>query len=201
MSDQEDSQFTGKYENSGRAARWLIDRFYSAVVDMLAPTSAGTSLLEVGCGAGYSTQYLHTALDPTQQLRATDIGDSLLQAARQRNPGVEFFKSSIYNLPLPDKSIDTVVMLEVLEHLTDPDAALAELARIARHRVVISTPREPLWCAMNFARGKYLAHLGNTPGHIQHWSSNGLKRQANRHFKVECTRTPVPWTILRLRPR
>ena len=196
-----DSQFTGKYENSGRAARWLIDRFYAAVIDMLAPVDAGASLLVVGCGAGYSTQYLRAALAPGQELRATDVGDTLLVAARDRNPGIGFFQSSVYRLPLPDKSVDAVVMLEVLEHLDDPDAALAELARVARKRVVISTPREPLWCAMNFARGKYLSSLGNTPGHIQHWSSTGLKHLASRHFHVESARTPVPWTVLRLRPR
>lgn len=195
-----DSQFTGKYENSGRAARWLIDRFYSAVIDMLAPVDAGGSLLEVGCGAGYSTQYLRAALAPGQELRATDVGDTLLVAARDRNPGIEFFQSSVYRLPLPDKSVDAVVMLEVLEHLDDPDAALAELARVARKRVVISTPREPLWCAMNFARGKYISNLGNTPGHIQHWSSRGLKHLVSRHFHVESARTPIPWTVLRLRP-
>ena len=196
-----DSQFTGKYENSGRAARWLIDRFYAAVIDMLAPVDAGASLLEVGCGAGYSTQYLRAALAPGQELRATDVGDTLLVAARDRNPGIGFFQSSVYRLPLPDKSVDAVVMLEVLEHLDDPDAALAELARVARKRVVISTPREPLWCAMNFARGKYLSSLGNTPGHIQHWSSTGLKHLVSRHYHVESARTPVPWTVLRLRPR
>lgn len=195
-----DSQFTGKYENSGRAARWLIDRFYAAVIDMLAPVDAGGSLLEVGCGAGYSTQYLRGALAPGQELRATDVGDTLLVAARERNPDIEFFQSSVYRLPLPDKSVDAVVMLEVLEHLDDPDAALAELARVARKRVVISTPREPLWCAMNFARGKYLSSLGNTPGHIQHWSSRGLKQLASRRFHAESARTPFPWTVLRLRP-
>lgn len=196
-----DSQFTGKYENSGRAARWLIDRFYKAVIEMLAPEDVGTNILEVGCGAGYSTRYLHDSLTPAQELRATDVGGTLLIAARERNPGIDFFQSSVYRLPLPDKSVDAVVMLEVLEHLDNPEVALKELSRVARSRVVISTPREPLWCALNFARGKYLSSFGNTPGHIQHWSSRGLEHLASRHFYVESARTPVPWTVLRLRPR
>lgn len=199
MSDQ-DSQFTGKYESGGRVAHWLIDRFYSAVVDMLDPSTAGNTILEVGCGAGYSTKYLNKALHLNQQLKATDIGESLLTAARERNPEIQFFQSSVYNLPLKDKSIDTVIMLEVLEHLENPDAALVELARISRHRVVISTPREPLWCLMNLARGKYIESFGNTPGHIQHWTSSGLKQQASKFLQVECMRSPIPWTILRLRP-
>lgn len=200
LTDQ-DAQFTDKYEKSGKAAQWLIDRFYQAVIQMLDPASAGKQLLEVGCGAGYSTQYLRRSLARDQQLRATDIGSSLLDAARTRNPETDFFQSSVYALPLEDKSVDSVVMLEVLEHLENPRAALAELSRIARQRVVISTPREPLWCALNLARGKYIGSLGNTPGHIQHWSSNGLKKIASDHFVIKACRTPIPWTILQLSPR
>lgn len=196
-----DTQFTGKYENSGRAARWLINRFYTAVVDMIDPHTAGENILEIGCGAGYSTEYLRAALSSSQKLWATDIVDSLLQAASHRNPNIDFFQSSVYELPLPDKSVDTVVMLEVLEHLDDPDIALAELARICRHRAIISTPREPLWRAMNFARGKYLTELGNTPGHVQHWSSRNLMKLASQYFKVEYVRKPIPWTVLRLHPK
>lgn len=200
MTDQ-DTQFTGKYENSGWVATRLIERFYAAVIDMLDPGSAGQDILEVGCGAGYSTQFIKAALSSGQQLRATDIGESLLIAASKRNPDVEFFPASVYSLPLADKSVDTILMLEVLEHLEYPKQALAELSRIARKRVVISTPREPIWCLLNFARGKYWRSLGNTPGHIQHWSSNGLMRQVDKQFRLDAIRKPLPWTILRLAPR
>lgn len=196
-----DIQFTEKYEKGGRAAHWLIDRFYAAVIDMIDPSTAGASILEIGCGAGYSTKYLHAALSPSQTLRATDIGGSLLRAASHRNPDIEFFQSSVYKLPLPDKSVDTIVMLEVLEHLDDPHSALTELTRICRHQAIISTPREPLWRAMNFFRGKYLTDLGNTPGHIQHWSSCGLKSLASQHFQIGRVRKPIPWTVLRLHPK
>lgn len=195
-----DTQFTGKYENSGRVATWLIDRFYCAVEQMLAADSAGSNILEIGCGAGYSTQRIKASLRAGQTLQATDIGSTLLSAAKARNPDVEFFQSSAYEIPAVSKSVDTIVMLEVLEHLEHPEAALAELARVARKRVVISTPREPLWCILNISRGKYLRHLGNTPGHLQHWSSAGLKRQVQENFAVAEMRTPIPWTVLRLTP-
>ena len=53
--------------------------------------------------------------------------------------------ASAYHLPYPDDGVDTVICCEVLEHLDEPDRALAEIARVAARHVVLSVPREPLW--------------------------------------------------------
>lgn len=197
-----DAEFTGKYESSGRIGRWLVDRFYEGVRQLLVPAlRPGDSVLEVGSGAGYSAQRLMSWLRPDQPFLGSDVGASLLAKARARNPGTAFLQQSVYDLAVPDKSIDVVVMLEVLEHLERPEAALAELRRVARYRVLLSTPREPIWCALNLARGKYVRGWGNTPGHIQHWSSRGLRRQVGGQFRVLDRRQPLPWTILLLEPR
>ena len=70
------------------------------------------------------------------------------------------------------------------------------LFRSARGYVLLSTPREPLWRLLNVARGAYLGALGNTPGHVQHWSRRGLRRLVERQFTVDQERLPVPWTVL-----
>ena len=70
--------------------------------------------------------------------------------------------------------------IEVLEHVPDPEATLAEMARVARRRLLVSVPREPLWRGLNMARGAYLRALGNTPGHVNHWSKRGVRRAARR---------------------
>jgi hypothetical protein len=45
------------------------------------------------------------------------------------------------------------------------------------------------------ARGKYLKHFGNTPGHLNHWPSFALKRFVGKHFgPVVKTSKPLPWT-------
>ena len=41
--------------------------------------------------------------------------------------------------------------------------------------LLVSVPREPLWRALNVARGAYLRELGNTPGHVNHWSKRGVR--------------------------
>ncbi len=197
-----DAEFTGKYEAEGKAGRWLVDRFYASVLDVLLPeVSPGSLVLEVGCGAGYSSLNLRQALPAGVDFIGSDVGETLLHKARLRNPGVVFVRQSVYDLALPDKSVDVVVMLEVLEHLEHPVQALAELRRVARKAVVISTPREPLWRTLNFIRGKYMRDLGNTPGHIQHWSSRGLRREVAQFFHVVRMSQPMPWTVLSLSPR
>lgn len=197
-----DAQFTGKYENAGAAARWLLDRFFDGVAGLVRalPQPPGR-VLEVGCGAGFSTERLGRLLPSSAVLLASEYGGTLAASASLRNPRIPVARETAYALARPDRSFDLVFLLEVLEHLDDPPAALAELARVARGHVILSTPREPLWRALNMARGKYLPDLGNTPGHINHWSRRGLERVVSPWFEVIDRRSPVPWTILLLRPR
>lgn len=196
-----DEEFTGKYEKSGWIGRLLVDRFYDSVRRLLEPVAQpGRSLLELGCGAGYSTQRLRAWMPAGVTYCASDISPTLVAKARQRNPWLDVKEQSVYTLAAEDKSIDVLVMMEVLEHLDDPKRALAELARVARKYVLISTPREPIWRVLNMARGKYWVDLGNTPGHVQHWSSMGLCRATAPWFDVAGMAQPLPWTILLLTP-
>lgn len=197
-----DLEFTGKYDSSGRAGHLLLNRFYVAVGDLLSPRlRTGDIVCEVGSGAGFSTKRLREMCPADVELIGSDVGETLLHKAQSRNPGTGLVRQSVYRLALPDKSVDIVVMLEVLEHLDNPQGALAELRRVARRHVLISTPREPLWRALNLCRGSYVRDLGNTPGHVQHWSSCGLRQEVSTHFSVEARRQPVPWTVLLLAPK
>jgi hypothetical protein len=49
---------------------------------------------------------------------------------------------------------------------------------------------------MNMARGAYWRALGNTPGHINHWSSAAFERLVSDFFEVKAKTSPVPWTLL-----
>ena len=91
---------------------------------------------------------------------------------------------------------DLVVCCEVLEHLERPDDGLQVLQAIVSPYLIVSVPREPLWRALNMARGKYWKDRGNTPGHIQNWSQSQLLSLVSRYFDVLEVRSPVPWTIL-----
>ena len=197
-----DRQFTGKYESEGRAGAWLLDNFYKGVRSLLEPALASArSVFEIGCGAGYSTHRLSGWLPENVALVSSDLGASLVRKAAKMNPAVPVVQQSVYELGLADKAVDVLVMLEVLEHLEDPQRALAELRRVARRHVVVSTPREPIWRTLNFWRGKYVAASGTTRGHNQHCTSGALRREVAPHFDVVGMRQPLPWTILLLSPR
>ena len=106
----------------------------------------------------------------------------------------------IARLPFPPLSFDLVMAIEVLEHVDDPVAALAELVRVSRGGMVLSVPREPIWRVANMARGKYLADLGNTPGHVQHWSRRSFVELVGSQLEVVNVSTPFPWTMIEARP-
>ena len=172
---------------------------FLAVVERAVAGTAPASVLDVGCGEGVITARLATLL-PAAEVEGLDVDDPDLAAewAARAGGNLSFRPGSAYALPHPDRSVDTVCALEVLEHLERPEAALAELVRVARRAVVVSTPREPLWRAANMLSGRYLRDLGNTPGHVNHFSRRALVRLAGRAGPVRGVWSPFPWTIVRL---
>ena len=79
--------------------------------------------------------------------------------------------------------------------------ALRALAGIVTDDLIVSVPREPLWRALNMARGKYLTDLGNTPGHLNHWSRRGIVSLIGCYFDIIEVRSPLPWTMIHCRRR
>jgi 2-polyprenyl-3-methyl-5-hydroxy-6-metoxy-1,4-benzoquinol methylase len=182
-----------KYGTKNPIARALMAGFLRAVGSLYARV-APASVLEVGCGEGRLAQYLVTHAPRPSRFVATDLETSAVDPGL--DPLIEVRQASVYELPFETGTFDLVVCCEVLEHLDDPDAGLAEVARVARRAVIVSTPREPLWRALNVLRGKYLGDLGNTPGHVQHFGRRDLERLARRRLRLLDRCTPLPWTVL-----
>src|SRR5205807_9803667 len=104
-------------------------------------------------------------------------------------------------LPFDEREFDLVAATEVLEHVPDPQATVAEMARVARAHLLVSVPHEPLWRVLNMARGAYLRDFGNTPGHINHFSKRRFVQLLACHGEVIDVRSPFPWTMLLVRVR
>ena len=58
--------------------------------------------------------------------------------------------------------------------------------------LIASVAREPLWRALNLARLSYVGDLGNTPGHLNHWSRHEFVRFLESRFEVVEVRSPPP---------
>lgn len=190
-----------KYGTKNPIARYLMDGFLGAVTELYCKVDPVT-VLEVGCGEGkLADQLVRAAKTRPQRFLATDVEIEQVDRSGALDPLLEFEAASIYQLPYDDDAFELVVCCEVLEHLERPADGLAELARVASRAVLISTPWEPVWRGLNMARGKYLRDLGNTPGHIQHFSRRELTNLASSRLMITDKRTPLPWTILLGVPR
>lgn len=190
-----------KYHTTNPIARRLMRGFLGSFEDLVQRVRP-TTAFEVGCGEGYlSMRLLENGIDA----RGCDLDTGVVRKANAltaaRGHGERFTARSVYEIAPGEISADLIVCCEMLEHVPDPGAALDVLA--AQHALhwLLSVPREPIWRCLNMARGKYVADLGNTPGHIQHWSASGFRQLVERRFKVVERRTPLPRTMLLCAPR
>lgn len=185
-----------KYNTSNPIARWLMNGFLDAF-DRLSSQTGAEEAFEAGCGEGHLSLRLERA---GLRVRGVDLEDSAIAEARTnaaaQGSSVRFEAADLYTLDSDHHGGELVVSCEVLEHVPDPDRALDVLTSLAKPWLLLSVPREPIWRAMNMARGKYLPALGNTPGHIQHWSSSGFQELVSRHARIVEIAQPLPWTML-----
>jgi len=188
-----------KYGSTNPVVRRLMRGFHAALDDLWAQ-AAPESLLDVGCGEGVLTAEWAERLGDGRVV-GLDLDDPKLRAEweKRARPNLEFRASEGDELPFARDEFDVACAIEVLEHVPDPERTLAEMTRVARRYVLVSVPREPLWRGLNLLRGAYVRQLGNTPGHVNHWSKPAFLDFANRHGQIEAIRSPFPWTMLLVR--
>jgi SAM-dependent methyltransferase len=188
-----------KYGSTNPVVRRLMAGFHGTL-DELWERAEPESVLDVGCGEGVLTAEWAERLDGGR-IVGIDLDDPKLLsewAARVR-PNLEFRAEEATSLSFADDEFDMATAIEVLEHVPEPEATLAEMARVARRWLLVSVPREPLWRGLNVARGAYWRSLGNTPGHVNHWSKRSFTSLLGRYGNVEVARSPFPWSMVLVR--
>jgi SAM-dependent methyltransferase len=109
---------------------------FEAVLDAAAVT-AGTRVLDVGCGSGLT---LVLAAERGAEPSGIDISAGLLGVARERLPGADLREGDMETLPFADAAFDAVLGVNAFQFAGDPARALREAARVVRPggRVVAS---------------------------------------------------------------
>jgi 2-polyprenyl-3-methyl-5-hydroxy-6-metoxy-1,4-benzoquinol methylase len=188
-----------KYGSTNPVVRRLMAGFEDTLDALWAKASPHT-FLDVGCGEGVLTAEWAERLGEGR-IVGIDLDDPKLRAEweRRSRPNLEFRVEEATSLSFADGEFDMACAIEVLEHVPEPEATLAEMARVASGHLLVSVPREPLWRGLNVARGAYVRDLGNTPGHVNHWSKRAFVALLSRYGTVQEARSPFPWTMVLVR--
>jgi SAM-dependent methyltransferase len=103
----------------------------AVILSRLDGLNSAATIIEIGCSTGYMLDDLRKTY-PTMRVIGFDLIFSGLRKARMALPDVGVAQADACRLPLPDSCADAVVSINLLEHIPDDRAALAEIRRILR---------------------------------------------------------------------
>ena len=100
---------------------------------------ADRDVLEAGSGEGYGADLLSRG---ARSVVCVDYDESAVEHTRARYPRLTVHRGNLIDLPLPDSSVDVIVNFQVIEHLWDQPAFVAECHRVLRPggQLLMSTP-------------------------------------------------------------
>ena len=128
-SDLREASFGQKHEPTvvDRFGVWLSARQIRRFV----PTVTGLDIADLGCG--YHASFARTVLDEVASATLVDVA---LSEDLKRHPKVRAFEGELQQTlqALPERSLDLVMIVSVLEHLWDPQQALKQIRRLLRPR-------------------------------------------------------------------
>ena len=145
------------------------------------------NLLDVGGGAGLILNAVSEHIEKKYRIKinkiALDLSPAMLEIQRKENPDLKkALNESISYTSLNDKEIDIALMIDVLEHIPNPEDALIELQRISRY-VIFKVPLENNLCLIiQSLSTKKRVKAAFVTGHTNFYTFGRLKRRIEEHL-------------------
>jgi len=197
MSEQQAFWETGgHYRSSDHPVVELFARQRVAHLAQRGALDGVASLLDVGAGSGFSSAYYPARI----RVVACDYAAGMLAG----NPVRDRLRCSATTLPFADGAFDVVTCWELLHHLDDPVAALREMWRVARKRLVVFEPNRinPGHIVLGLTREEERRSLLFSPGHLRRLVRAATGRRARPQrcglFFPNVTPLPVARLLARL---
>jgi 2-polyprenyl-3-methyl-5-hydroxy-6-metoxy-1,4-benzoquinol methylase len=183
----------------------LVERRRLAIIRAFMGDVDGLEVAEVGSGGGHVLRMF-----PGSRLTAIDVSSEYLKIAERNLLGydVRFLKGEVDKMALPEASFDRIICTEVLEHVVDPDAVLAAIARLLRPDgvAVVTVPNDPLILRLKATARRWpLDRLagkrfdwGGDEFHLHRWKPAEFERVLAPHLRVTHRRS-APLRLLPLR--
>ena len=201
----EDVYTHGHHESVLRSHTWrTVENSAAYLLDGLRP---GLEVLDVGCGPGTITVDLAARVAPGTVV-GIDRADEVIAQARSRagrpaNAGFEV--GDVYALDYPDDSFDLVHAHQVLQHLSDPVAALREMGRVCRPGGVVAArdadyasfawapddPRLDHWLATYRSVARANGGDPDAGRHLLGWANRAGFASVHPSASVWCFATPA----------
>jgi len=171
--------------------KFLIGLFFKRIYREIGK-SKSQKIIDLGCGEGFLESYLK---DKKTDLKiiGVDINPDAIGYAQENNPQSEFLVGDIFNLKMKG-DFDLVVMLEVLEHLSQPEKAV-KTASLLSKKLLISVPWEPWFSWLYLLIGLNIKRRGKHPEHCQFFNPQSLKRLLESYFKKVEVNYNWPWLV------
>ena len=180
---------------------WLRKIFHRLTGDVdprdFIDAPVGVRMLDYGCGnVGYLADFQARGYD----MAGAELSASVVEQCQQNGFDVRRVYS-FSEIPFGDADFDIVYLMQVFEHLRDPNLFLSELSRITKRGglLYLAVPNaKSIWRRIfgsNWVSGWF------APFHLFHYSADGLKVFAHKHgFDVVKTwsATPESWFRLNL---
>jgi len=147
------------------------------LLSVLGRRAPGAKLLDVGCSSG---AFLLAAHEIGLDAEGVEISPEAADAARRA--GFRVFTGLLEDAAYPDASFDAVTLIELLEHLREPRALLAECRRILRPGGVVlaTTPNGASWTARAMGASWDVFSLSGMGGHVSFFNPGSLRLLADR---------------------